>query len=41
MNQFRCSFRYLMDIDILHPYAKYKEIVGTVFEKTIDFGTKV
>ena len=41
MNQFRCSFRYLIDIDILHPYAKYKEIVGTVFEKTIDFGTKV
>ena len=33
MNQFRCGFRHLIGIDILHPYAKYKKIVGTVSEK--------
>ena len=33
MNQFRCGFRHLIGIDILYPHAKYKKIVGTVFEK--------
>ena len=33
MHQSRCDFHHLICIDILHPYAKYKKIVGTVSEK--------
>ena len=33
MNQFRWGFQHLIGIHILHPYSKFKKIVGAVFEK--------
>ena len=33
MNQFRCGFCQWIGIDIFYCYAKWKKIVGTVFEK--------
>ena len=33
IKQLRQRFCHLIGTDVIHPYQKYKKIIGTVFEK--------